>query len=118
MEKVNFGYSLKNIPIPRKEAYMKSLIDKTHKFLKRMRWKAHFFENPTTSERKETFGFNSEKSPPLVKDLLGFESDMYALIKGIEFKQHYGSKLQQKINKDIKDMRSSSCLFVQADILP
>ena len=115
MEKVNFGYSLKNIPIPRKEAYMKSLIDKTHKFLKRMRWKAHFFENPTTSERKETFGFNSEKSPPLVKDLLGFESDMYALIKGIEFKQHYGSKLQQKINKDIKDMRSSSCLFVQAD---
>ena len=115
MEKVNFGYSLKNIPIPRKEAYMKSLIDKTHKFLKRMRWKAHFFENPATGERKETFGFNSEKSPPLVKDLLSFESDMYALIKGIEFKQHYGSKLQQKINKDIKDMRSSSCLFVQAD---
>ena len=115
MEKVNFGYSLKNIPIPRRDAYMKSLIDKTHKFLKRMRWKAHFYDNPTTGERQETFGFNSEKSPPLVKDLLGFESDMYALIKGIEFKQHYGNRLQQKINKDIRDMRSSSCMFVQAD---
>ena len=31
MERINFGYSLKNIPIPRKESYMKALIDKTHK---------------------------------------------------------------------------------------
>ena len=48
MEKINFGYSLKNIPIPKKDPYMKSMIDKTHKFLKRLRWKAYFFDKSRT----------------------------------------------------------------------
>ena len=29
MERINLGYSLKNIPIPSKDSYMKILIDKT-----------------------------------------------------------------------------------------
>ena len=115
MEKTNFGYSLKNIPIPKKEHYMKSLIDKTYKFLRRMRWKAYFFENPSGEKKRENFGFNSEKSPPPVKDLLAFEADMYKLIKNIQYKQHYSNSLQQKMNKDIKDMRSSGCFYVEAD---
>ena len=61
MERINFGYSLKNIPIPRKESYMKALIDKTHKFLRRMRWKAHFFDNASTEGQQENFEFNSAK---------------------------------------------------------
>ena len=116
MEKVNFGYSLKNIPIPKREPYMKSMIDKTHKFLKRMRWRAYFFDNPTTgNHQRENFGFTSEKSPPIVKDTLPFEADMYELIKNIQYKQHYSSNLQQKINSDIRSMRKSNNLFVSAD---
>ena len=40
MEKINFEYSLKNIPTPSKKNYTKLMIDKTEHFLKRMRWKA------------------------------------------------------------------------------
>ncbi len=115
MERVNFDYSLKNIPIPRKETYMKALIDKTHKFLKRMRWKAHFLDNPSSGEQRENFGFNSEKSPPPIKDLSAFEADMYKLIKNVEYKQYYSNPLQQKMAKDIRNMRSSDYLFVEAD---
>ena len=94
---------------------MKALIDKTHKFLKRMRWKAYFFDNPSTEEQKENFGFNSEKSPPPVKDISAFEADMYELIKNVEYKQYYTNHLQQKMNKDIHDMRASDHLYVEAD---
>ena len=38
----NFQYSLKNIPIPKDNAYLKCLIDKTEHFIKWMRWKAFF----------------------------------------------------------------------------
>ena len=95
---------------------MKALIDKTHKFLKRMRWKAYFFDNPSTEEQKENFGFNSEKSPPpVIKDISAFEADMYELIKNVEYKQYYTNHLQQKMNKDIHDMRASDHLYVEAD---
>ena len=40
---------------------------------------------------------------------------MYKLIKNIQYKQHYSNSLQQKMNKDIKDMRSSGCFYVEAD---
>ena len=64
---------------------MKALIDKTHKFLRHMRWKAHFFDNPSTKEQQENFGCNSEKWLPLIKDTSAFETNMYDLIKNIEW---------------------------------
>ena len=45
MERVNFNYSLKNISIPNNKSYFKTMIDKVEKFIRRMRWKAHFFES-------------------------------------------------------------------------
>ena len=46
MEAKNLGYSLKNIPIPTKQHYLKSMIDKVKTFITRLRWKAYFFEKP------------------------------------------------------------------------
>ena len=37
-----FNYSVKNIPIPTKNAYKMQLIEKIELFVKRMRWKAIF----------------------------------------------------------------------------
>ena len=42
MEKINFNYSLKNIPIPSKSSYQLELIDKIESLIIRMRWKAHY----------------------------------------------------------------------------
>ena len=43
MRQFQFDYSLKNIPIPSQDAYLRNLIEKVENVLKRMRWKAHFF---------------------------------------------------------------------------
>ena len=52
MESKNLGYSLKNIPIPSKASYLKSMIDKVENFIKRIRWKAHFFDNPVMCDKE------------------------------------------------------------------
>ena len=65
MELKNFGYSLKNIPLPNKKTYTKLMIEKTQSFLKRLRWKAFFFDNPSenSGDKKQNFRFKSEKCP-------------------------------------------------------
>ena len=49
MEEVNFNYSLKNIPTPTKTSYQLMLMEKIDSFIKRMRWKAHFYLKKDTS---------------------------------------------------------------------
>ena len=44
MDSIDFGYSMKNIPIHSKSSYLYKLIHKVEKVLKHMRWKAPFFE--------------------------------------------------------------------------
>ena len=83
MEPLHFAYSLKNIPSCPQQAYLKTLINRTEDFLARMRWKAFFFNRddaPTRPEQqKETFGFRTSNSPPIVKELANFENDIYNL---------------------------------------
>ena len=43
MEVRNVGYSMKNVPIPPKQRYLKSIMEKAESFITRLRWKAHFF---------------------------------------------------------------------------
>ena len=52
MDQRNFSYSMKNIPVPSKKLYLKILIDKVEILVKRMRWKALFFENQSGSTFK------------------------------------------------------------------
>ena len=42
MERLSFGYSLKNIPIPSEHSYKLKLMEMTEMVIKRMRWKAIF----------------------------------------------------------------------------
>ena len=42
MDSIDFGYSVKNIPLASKVSNKYKLIDKTENFLNRMRWKGHF----------------------------------------------------------------------------
>ena len=68
MDQRNFPYSMKNIPVPSKKLYWKILIDKVELLIKRMRWKALFFENE--SENTFKYGFKTRKCPPQHKDLM------------------------------------------------
>ena len=95
MEATNLGYSLKNITTPSRTAYLKALISKVEHFLKRMRWKAFFFEkendeaNNDSTEEETTFnnyGFKSPRTPPAQEALKPFEKAMYKMIQDIKFK--------------------------------
>ena len=82
MEKKNFSYSLKNIPIPTEDSYMKCMIEKVESLIRRMRWKAFFFDKDKKPEPDEfnTYGFNLEKRPPQINALIPFENDMYNMM--------------------------------------
>ena len=60
MERVNFGYSLKNIPISSKNVYLNNMIFKLESFIKRIRWKAFFYEKSENTPESivDSFGFN------------------------------------------------------------
>ena len=114
MEPINFGYSTKNIPVARPKEYLRCLIDKTESFLRRMRWKAFHFMNPTEPTTKETFGFKTTKSPPMIKDLDAFEDKMLALIQNVQFKKA-DSDFQHVLSRDAKKIRDDTKLLIPAD---
>ena len=113
----DLGYSLKNIPIPSKQAYMKSMIEKLEVFIKRVRWKAFFFLNEEEGKKSfNNFGFKTENTPPPCDYLKDFENDLYELVKNIEFKSNFHqTKFQARLSKDIKEIRNSDLLLISAD---
>lgn len=119
------NYSLKNIPFPSNESFMKNLIHQTEKFLTRMRWKALFFkkkeedsENESDSDEEEyekrTYGFNTSNSPPAINELSSFEQDVWDLVDNVKFtdKKTY---FQKKMDSDIKDISKSKNVFMKSD---
>lgn len=83
MEKTNLHYSTKNIPVASERNYKIQLLDKIEAVIKRMRWKAIFFDSETESEdeiTRETYGLKTKITPPPVKEMNGFEKDLIDMI--------------------------------------
>ena len=115
MESVNFGYSMKNIPLPSNKEYTKRLIDKTESVIKRMRWKAYFYLHPEKkSDQNENFGFKSRKTPPQVEEMTGFEDDLLRVVENVQFK-NVKCHFQSRLSKDVKSIKRSDHMFVPAD---
>ena len=88
MEKINFNYSLKNIPTPSRSSYQLKLIDKIESVIKRMRWKAFFFlkDNNSNETARETFGFKSKRHPAQITEMQCFKKDLLDMIKSLKFR--------------------------------
>ena len=120
MDLKNFGYSMKNIPIPSKNSYLKSLLEKAEAFIRRLRWKAYFYdkrnsvENDENDNRNSKFGFKSNHSPPQNKHLKPFEDDLYDVIRSIEFKP-VKSQFLKKLKDDVSEIKNSQNMYVFAD---
>ena len=119
MEKITFNYSMKNIPVPPRNTYMKKLIEKTESVIKRMRWKAFFSEknNDTTQHTEEQdnkYGFKTRKCPPQNESLNSFEADMLEMIRNITY-NNTRDEFQQQLKKDIKKLNNSTKAFIPAD---
>ena len=114
MEPVNLGYSTKNIPIAKPTEYLKCLIDKTDSFLRRVRWKAYHFLNPTEHSTTKTYGFPTTKSPPPIKELNEFEDKMLKLIQNIEFKKDK-CQFHKQLSQDTSKIKADAKMYIPAD---
>ena len=84
MEKKNFGYSLKNILIPTRPNYLKSIVEKVKSLSRRLRWKTYFFCNDAKrygNPSVNSFGFKSLATPPQNEHMKAFEDDIYEMIR-------------------------------------
>ena len=116
MEAKDLGYSLKNIPTPTKQHYLKSMIDKAESFITRLRWKAYFFEKPDqhNSNNSTNFGFKSNVTPPQNEKRTSFEDGLYDMMRSIEFKP-VRNNFQSTLREDINRTKSSRHSLVFAD---
>ena len=113
MEKCNISYSTKNIRLPSRNDYLQRLIEKTAQFLRRIRWKAHFFLNlDTTWPSKETYGFKSTKPP--IEELKGFEDDMLKMIQSVKFKQ-VNNPFLNRLKENTDHIKNEPKLLIAAD---
>ena len=55
------------------------MIEKVENFIKRIRWKAYFYDNEDQRDNNSNsnFGFKSDKTPPQSEHLNAFEDDLY-----------------------------------------
>ena len=110
MDKFNFGYSTNNIPIATERQYKLKQVEKIEAVIKRMRWKAFYFEHSETHNNSKNiyYGLTSDKTPPPMKLLELFEKDLFKIVeKNFEF--------QDKLNSDIKGIKSSRKTLTPAD---
>ncbi len=87
IKQASINYSLKNIPVPHRDVYLRSLINKTEHFIQRVRWKVFHFLNPKKKIKnvKNTFGFKTPLNAPQSKELVNFENDLTHLISNLVY---------------------------------
>ena len=115
----NYGYSLKNIPLPSDNTYLKCLTDKVEHFIRRLRWKAFWFGKPNINDNEDeevncNYGFKSTKTPPNNIHLKAFEDELYEMIRNIEFTTSR-DPFQSQLHRDVKNIRLSDKVLVFAD---
>ena len=117
MERVNFNYSLKNIPIPSKNAYLKNMMHNLESFIKRIRWKAFHFENANNTNEGPSinnFGFKTTVTPGPNEHLKAFEYGLYDMVKNIEFK-NVNSVFQRTLSNDKRRISDEKAILVPVD---
>ena len=93
-----YSYSMKNIPLPFKKLYKTILIEKVKLLIKRLRWKAHLYDNSgLNTSNPLNYIFKSRKCSP----------------------QHQDKKVKNKfldqLHKDISSIKKSKNIFIFAD---
>ena len=73
------------------------LVEKIEAVMKRMRWKAFYFEQSGTHNNNKNiyYGLTSDKTPPPMKLLELFEKDLFKIVKKLSFER---STVNSKIN--------------------
>ena len=118
MEKINLHYSEKNIPTASNKNYKMQLIDKIEAVIKRMRWKAIFFETTNGDQEEEaypeTYGLKTTNTPQQVPEMADFEKELIGVIRKLKFRNHTND-FQKHLQEDIRAINNSDKMYVHAD---
>ena len=115
MERTTFSHSDKNIPVPQHRDYLKRLIEMTEPFLRRLRWRAFFFLHPeAATTAKETYGFNTTKSPMPIPELIEFESGVLSMIQDVK-NMNTENKFQNQLAHEVDKINKDNKLYIAAD---
>ena len=113
--KKSINYSTKNIPLSSEKTYKKLLIEKIELLIKRMRWKAYYFDQPESNQTPiYRYDFKTRSSPPQHKELVKFEDELLSLVKNLKFSK-VTNTFQRKIMNDLKVIKDSDKAYVFAD---
>ena len=92
MEKLNFGYSFKNIPTPDEKVTNCDSQKRSRYLSKKCVVELSFLQTTTkkaTDDHKQGFSYSlkSGRSPPQVKDFIQFEDDLVRIVKELKFRK-------------------------------
>lgn len=121
MNPLDFNYSLKNIPISDKNAYVVRLFDMTSKFINRMRWRAKHFNdhrNNIEEPKEESNPFDGifpcRYSAPECDLLIPFETDLWKMVNSVKFRD-VRSKFQATLRNKVKEITAPNKAIAFAD---
>ena len=116
MDHHDFGYSMKNVPLPSEKEYKLELLNSIHSFDNRMKWRAHHFLNPTVAKStKETYGLNTSNSPPPIKELKALQDGLCEIARNIQFRD-LKDPFQNKLRNDLRDIRNEEKIMIKLEI--
>ena len=116
MEQKDFELAMKNIPVAGKKEYQIQLLHSVNVFIKNAKWRAHFALNPDGNPKtKNTFGFNSIRAPPNIKELMELQKKLIEMVKNVKYEGTIRNELQDKLRKEAKEIRKDNKMFVPAD---
>ena len=90
------------------------MLDKVESFIKRLQWKAFYFDKKQLNQDESplnAYGFRSEKTPPTNNDLIRFENDLYELIRNLRYRK-VTNNFQTNLLKDIASLNSLQNIIV------
>ena len=115
MDRQNYGYSMKNIPIPSEKDFKIEFLNSIHSLDRRMRWRASFYLNPqAVKNSKETYGLNTSSTPPFVKELKSFQDGLCDIARKLKFRSIH-EQFQKKLKDDLKNIQNEKKVIVAAD---
>ena len=105
----------KECSIPSNKDHQRALIGSAYKHITAVRWRTFFFQNPNIPRNsKETYGFGSTKTAPVIPELKQYEDGLLNIIRNTKYRQA-NDKFQNQLEKDKKDIKNTDRLIIQAD---
>jgi hypothetical protein len=93
------------------------LLEKIEAVIKRMRWKAIFLDENDADNRiepEENYSLKSKNIPRQIPEMIKFEKDLIDMARKLKFRASTDD-FQNKMKNDLRDIKQSDKIFVQAD---